>query len=53
VAYSVFRTETYRDRVEKPHSYNKLGIIAGKDDVEAMLGHTYVQAVTRLGIHPA
>jgi|GEM_PF-3108922 len=50
--YSAFRTETYRDRVDKSHSYNKLGVVAGKDDVEAMLGHTYVQAVTRLGIYP-
>lgn len=50
--YSAFSTETYRDRVDKPHSYNKLGIVAGKDDAETMLGHTYFQAVTRLGINP-
>ncbi|HVY79097.1 MAG TPA: hypothetical protein VG898_11380 [Solirubrobacterales bacterium] len=51
-AYSAFRTETYRDRIEKPHSYNKIGIVAGKDDAETMLGHTFIQAVTRLGIYP-
>lgn len=50
--YTTFQTETYRDRVDKPHSYNKLGVVAAKDDVETMLGHTYFQAVSRLGIKP-
>jgi len=39
-AYTDFRIETYRDRVDASGSYNKLGIVAREDDVDAILGHT-------------
>jgi hypothetical protein len=50
--YSRLRTEIYRDRVDKPYSYTKLGVVAGRDDVDTMLGHTFIQAVSRLNILP-
>lgn len=42
-----FRIESYRDRIHAPGAWNKLGVIAGKDDRETMLNHALLQARRR------
>ena len=51
--YEGFRIETYRDRIDAPGSYEKLGVVAHEDDVATMLGHTLIQAQSRSGLGPA
>ena len=51
--YDQFEVETYRDRVNKPRSYSKLGIVAHEEDFKTMLSHTLIQAQSRLGLGPA
>ena len=51
--YTRFRIETYRDRINVPGSYEKLGIVAHEDDAETMLSHTLIQAQSRFGLGPA
>jgi hypothetical protein len=50
--YRAFRVETYRDRVNFPGAYRKLGVVAHEFDVATMLGHTLIQAQTRFGYTP-
>lgn len=45
--YLPYRTETYRDRIDYPRSYQKLGIVASEDDVETILNHTLIQVLSR------
>ncbi|MEA2404886.1 MAG: hypothetical protein QOE08_1533 [Thermoleophilaceae bacterium] len=49
IDYKAFRVETYRDRVNFPGAYRKLGVVAHEFDVATMLGHTLIQAQTRFG----
>ena len=52
-AYAGLRVEVYRDRITQPGSWNKLAVIASRDDVDTMLAHSLIQAVTRFGIRPS
>jgi hypothetical protein len=52
-AYAPFRIETYRDRIDAPGSYSKLGVVAREDDIDTMLGHTLIQAQSRFGLRPS
>jgi hypothetical protein len=45
--YSDYRIETYRDRIDYPRSYEKLGIVAHEDDHKTMLDHTLIQVLSR------
>lgn len=51
-AYNDLRIETYRDRIDYPGSYNKLGVVAHEDDATSMLAHTLIQAQSRHGLAP-
>jgi hypothetical protein len=51
--YQGFRIETYRDRIDYPGSFHKLGVVAHQDDVATMLGHTLIQAQSRFGLGPS
>jgi hypothetical protein len=46
-AYEPFRVEIYRDRIDFPRSWNKLAVIAHKDDETTMLNHALLQARRR------
>lgn len=48
--YGRFRIETYRNRIDYSGSYTKQAIVARDDDIDAMLGHTLIQAQTRRGL---
>jgi hypothetical protein len=50
--YAKIRTETYRDRVDVPGSYEKLGVVAHEDDIATILGHSLIQSQTRFGLGP-
>jgi hypothetical protein len=45
--YEGMRIETYRDRIPRPRSYHKLGVVAHKDDHASMLRHAAIQVVLR------
>jgi hypothetical protein len=42
-----FRIESYRERIHAPRAWNKLCVVAAKDDREAMLNHALLQARRR------
>ena len=44
---SAFRTEMYKERIGAKGSWNKVAVIAHKDDYETMLNHALVQARRR------
>lgn len=45
--YSPYQIETYRDRIDYPRSYQKLGLVVSELDFETMLNHTLIQILTR------
>ena len=45
--YARYRTETYRNRIDYPRSYEKFGILAREDDHETMLNHSLIQILSR------
>jgi hypothetical protein len=42
-----FRTEIYKDRIDYPGAWNKLVVVAGEDDPDAMLDHALIQSRRR------
>ncbi|MGH3077645.1 MAG: hypothetical protein ACRDPZ_05610 [Gaiellaceae bacterium] len=45
--YEGMRIETYRDRIPRPRSYNKLGVVAHQDDFASMLRRAAIQVLLR------
>lgn len=45
--YESFRVEIYRDRIDYPRSYEKLGVLAREDDYATMLNHSLIQVLSR------
>jgi hypothetical protein len=42
-AYRDWKVERYRDRVSRPGSYDKAGLVVGESDHDIMLAHTWIQ----------
>jgi hypothetical protein len=44
-----FRTQVYSERVVQPGVWNKIVVVAGEDDDEAILNHALIQSRRRYG----
>jgi hypothetical protein len=42
-----FRTQVYNERIIYPGVWNKVVVVAGEDDAEAMLNHALIQSRRR------
>lgn len=52
-AYAGLRVENFRDHISFPGAWNKLAVIANKEDIDTMLNHSFVQAQLRFNINPS